>query len=73
MKSAAWDAHGVLVYSTLNHLKYCLPNGDSGIIRTLEVPLYVTKVQGNMVWALDRDGKNRQMQVCVGGVGGMQC
>ena len=29
VKSAAWDDSGVLVYTTLNHIKYCLPNGDS--------------------------------------------
>jgi coatomer protein complex subunit alpha (xenin) len=34
----------VLVYTTLNHIKYCLPNGDHGIIRTLDVPVYLTKV-----------------------------
>jgi hypothetical protein len=44
VKSAAWDANGVLIYTTLNHIKYCLPNGDNGIIRTLDVPLYITKV-----------------------------
>lgn len=27
VKSAAWDDSGVLIYTTLNHLKYCLPNG----------------------------------------------
>jgi coatomer protein complex subunit alpha (xenin) len=53
----------VLVYSTLNHLKYCLPNGDSGILRTLDVPLYVTRVAGGVVHALDRDGKARALQV----------
>ena len=36
---------GVLVYTTLNHIKYCLPNGDHGIIRTLDVPVYLTKVR----------------------------
>ena len=39
-------AAGVLVYTTLNHIKYCLPNGDHGIIRTLDVPVYLTKVCG---------------------------
>ena len=63
VKSAAWDDSGVLVYTTLNHIKYCLPNGDSGIIRTLEVPVYITKVFGNLIFCLDRDGKNRQIQV----------
>eukprot|EP00197_Chlamydomonas_leiostraca_P002770 CAMPEP_0202857082 /NCGR_PEP_ID=MMETSP1391-20130828/157_1 /ASSEMBLY_ACC=CAM_ASM_000867 /TAXON_ID=1034604 /ORGANISM="Chlamydomonas leiostraca, Strain SAG 11-49" /LENGTH=1227 /DNA_ID=CAMNT_0049535841 /DNA_START=68 /DNA_END=3751 /DNA_ORIENTATION=+ len=65
VKSAAWDDNGVLVYTTLNHIKYCLPNGDSGIIRTLDVPLYITKVAGGVVFALDREGKNRQIQVDV--------
>jgi len=65
VKSAAWDDNGVLIYTTLNHIKYCLPNGDNGIIRTLEVPLYITKVANNIVYALDREGKNRQIQVDV--------
>ncbi len=63
VKSAAWDDNGVLIYTTLNHIKYCLPNGDSGIIRTLDTPLYITKVVNNVVYALDREGKNRQIQV----------
>jgi coatomer protein complex subunit alpha (xenin) len=62
VKSAAWDDSGVLIYTTLNHIKYCLPNGDSGIIRTLDVPVYITKVFGNIIYCLDRDGKNRQLQ-----------
>lgn len=64
VKSAAWDDTGVLVYTTLNHIKYCLPNGDSGIIRTLEVPVYITRVSGSSLHCLDRDGKTRQIQVC---------
>ena len=62
VKSAAWDDNSVLIYTTLNHIKYCLPNGDSGIIRTLDVPVYITKVFGNIIYCLDRDGKNRQIQ-----------
>ncbi|KAL6957095.1 hypothetical protein U1Q18_046014 [Sarracenia purpurea var. burkii] len=57
--SGAWDDNGVFIYTTLNHIKYCLPNGDSGIIRTLEVPIYITKVSGNKIFCLDRDGKNK--------------
>eukprot|EP00775_Hariotina_reticulata_P004965 gene4965-5206_t len=65
VKSAAWDDSGVLLYTTLNHIKYCLPNGDSGIIRTLDVPLYITRVSGDTIQALDRDGKVRTVQVDV--------
>lgn len=63
VKSAAWDDNGVLLYTTLNHIKYCLPNGDNGIIRTLDTPLYITRVAGNTIYALDRDGKTRAIQV----------
>ena len=63
VKSGAWDDHGVFIYTTLNHIKYALPNGDSGIIRTLDNPVYLTKVFGNVIFCLDRDGRNRQTSV----------
>ena len=46
IKSAAWDENGILIYTTGHHIKYALPNGDHGIIRTLYLPIYITKVQG---------------------------
>ena len=63
VKSGAWDEHGVFVYTTLNHLKFALPNGDSGIIRTLDTPVYITRVAGSVVHCLDRDGRNRALSV----------
>ncbi|XP_048622967.1 coatomer subunit alpha-2-like [Brassica napus] len=64
VKRGAWDDdNGVFIYTTSNHVKYCLPNGDSGIIRTLDVPIYVTKVSGDKIFCLDRDGKNREITV----------
>lgn len=57
IKSASWDETGVLIYSTLNHIKYCLLNGDSGIIKTLEKTLYISKVHGKFVYALNREGE----------------
>nr|GMC52242.1 coatomer subunit alpha-1-like [Ipomoea batatas] len=59
VKSGAWDDNGVFIYTTLTHIKYCLPNGDSGIIKTLDIPVYITKIYGNTIFCLDRDGKNR--------------
>eukprot|EP00300_Choanocystis_sp_HF-7_P020307 c20563_g1_i3.p1 GENE.c20563_g1_i3~~c20563_g1_i3.p1 ORF type:complete len:1208 (+),score=306.98 c20563_g1_i3:444-3626(+) len=63
LKSGAWDESGTFVYSTLNHIKYCLPNGDNGTIRTLDVPLYITKVSGDIVHCLDRDGATKTLFV----------
>ncbi|XP_062098492.1 coatomer subunit alpha-1-like [Humulus lupulus] len=61
VKSGAWDDNGIFIYTTLNHIKYCLPNGDNGIIKTLDVPLYITKVNKNTIYCLDREGKNRDI------------
>ncbi|KAF8020121.1 hypothetical protein BT93_G0735 [Corymbia citriodora subsp. variegata] len=63
VKSGAWDDNGVFIYTTLNHIKYCLPNGDTGIVRTLDVPIYITKVTGNTIFCLDRDGKSRAIVI----------
>mmetsp|Transcript_1588 Transcript_1588/g.4763 ORF Transcript_1588/g.4763 Transcript_1588/m.4763 type:complete len:1272 (-) Transcript_1588:142-3957(-) len=56
VKSAAWDESGVIIYTTLNHLKYCLPNGDNGIVNTLKDPVYITRVRGPGVCYIDRNG-----------------
>ncbi|EDV25681.1 uncharacterized protein TRIADDRAFT_24616 [Trichoplax adhaerens] len=56
VKSGAWDDN-VFIYSTNNHIKYCLRNGDSGIIRTIDLPLYITLVRGSNVYCLDRSCK----------------
>ncbi|KAK4342492.1 hypothetical protein RND71_038308 [Anisodus tanguticus] len=58
VKSGAWDDNGVFIYTTLTHIKYCLPNGDCGIVKTLDVPVYITKIYGHTIFCLDRDGKN---------------
>ncbi|KAJ3044580.1 hypothetical protein HDV00_001506 [Rhizophlyctis rosea] len=63
IKSGAWDEIGIFVYSTLNHIKYALPNGDNGIIRTVEQPVYLTKVRGKSIYVLDRDGKVRTIAI----------
>lgn len=57
IKSAAWDESNVLIYSTLNHIRYSLLNGDRGIIKTLENTLYITKVQDKLVYTLNREGE----------------
>ncbi|ORY32134.1 coatomer WD associated region-domain-containing protein [Naematelia encephala] len=63
IKSAAWDDSGVLVYTTLNHIKYALPSGDNGIIKTLDQPIYLTRVKGQVVHCLDRTAKPRTITI----------
>eukprot|EP00834_Sanchytrium_tribonematis_P003734 NODE_155_length_15238_cov_1.162560.p1 type:complete len:1093 gc:universal NODE_155_length_15238_cov_1.162560:9323-12601(+) len=53
IKSAVWT-HGVLIYSTLNHLKYCLLNGDVGIIQTIAEPIYISKAEPSKLYGWTR-------------------
>jgi coatomer protein complex subunit alpha (xenin) len=63
VKSGVWDENGVFIYTTLNHIKYALPEGDNGIIRTLDSPIYVTKIKGNQVYCIDRLCKTRVLPI----------
>jgi coatomer subunit alpha len=61
IKSAVWDdTLGVLLYSTLNHVKYLLPSpgvGDTGVIRTLANTVYLIRVRGKSLTCLTREAK----------------
>jgi coatomer protein complex subunit alpha (xenin) len=63
VKSGAWDDSGVFIYTTSNHIKYALINGDHGIIRTLDLPIYITKIKGNSVFCLDREVRARLLTI----------
>ncbi|PHH54702.1 putative coatomer subunit alpha [Ceratocystis fimbriata CBS 114723] len=63
IKSACWDDTGVLLYSTLNHVKYTLLNGDNGIVRTLDQTVYLVRVQGRNLYCLDRNAKPRLLPI----------
>lgn len=63
VKSGSWDDSNVFVYTTSNHIKYALTNGDHGIIRTLDLPVYITKIKGNSVYCLDREIRPRIMNI----------
>jgi coatomer protein complex subunit alpha (xenin) len=63
IKSATWDDTGVLLYSTLNHVKYTLMNGDNGIICTQEQTTYLVKVKGWNLYCLDRTAKPKIIKI----------
>ncbi|KAI9697112.1 MAG: hypothetical protein M1820_007927 [Bogoriella megaspora] len=63
IKSATWDDAGVLLYSTLNHIKYTLMNGDNGIVRTLEQTVYLMRVRGRTLYCLDRASKPKALNI----------
>lgn len=42
---------------------FSLPNGESGIVRTLESPIYVTHVKGRTMYALNREWEPLQLEI----------
>jgi len=63
VKSGTWDDSGVFIYTTSNHIKYAINNGDHGIIRTLDLPVYLTRIKGAQVFCLDRECKPRILNI----------
>ncbi|RKF79937.1 putative coatomer subunit alpha [Golovinomyces cichoracearum] len=63
IKSAVWDDLGILLYSTLNHIKYTLLNGDNGIVRTLDQTVYLIRVKARAVYCLDRNAKPKILDI----------
>lgn len=64
LKGGAWDNNKpIFIYTTVNHVKYALYNGDRGILRGIESPVYATKVVGSALLCLDREGKMRTLEV----------
>lgn len=70
VKSGAFDdsaAQPVFIYTTANHIKYCCKDGDYGIIRTLDVPVYACKVlsseSGARVVCLDRECRPKVLNI----------
>lgn len=64
LKGGCWDeTHPIFVYTTLNHVKYVLANGDHGIVRGLDTPVYVTKVNGTNLHCIDREARTRVLEI----------
>ena len=70
IKSGAWDvsptggtASNLFIYTTLHHVKYCLPTGDTGTIRTLDNPVYATRVSKDQLFCLDREARSRVLTI----------
>jgi coatomer protein complex subunit alpha (xenin) len=56
IKSGAWDADvDVFVYTTKTQIKYCHPNGETWIIKTLDKPAYIIKVSKDTIHCLDKE------------------
>ncbi|KAL7567981.1 hypothetical protein ACA910_004568 [Epithemia clementina (nom. ined.)] len=70
IKSGCWDvsptggtASQLFIYTTLHHVKYCLPTGDTGTIRTLDQPIYAMRAVQDQLFGLDREARPRSLRM----------
>jgi coatomer subunit alpha len=70
IKSGCWDvsptggtSSQLFLYTTLHHVKYCLPSGDTGTIRTLDAPLYAQRAVKDQLFCLDREARARVISI----------
>jgi len=63
VKSGAFDENNIFVYTTSNHINYCLDTGDHGMICTLDNPMYVSKIHRGTMYCLDRDCATRSIKL----------
>lgn len=48
-----WTKENIFVYSTFNHIKYVLPNGDKGILRSIKDMEYPVGIVGDNLFSFD--------------------
>lgn len=63
IKSGAWDDTGVFVYNTTNNIRYVMPNGDQGLIKTMDEVFYIARVSGDTLYCIDRDCKIKMVTI----------
>lgn len=62
---AVWTKDNILIYTTYNHFKYLLPNGDKGILKSVSDIQYPVGMIGEAIYSFDIDNKISKTDVNV--------
>jgi len=47
IKSAFWERENLLFYTTKNHWKYALLNGETGVMKNIDEPMHLVRKMGD--------------------------
>lgn len=61
--SAFFTKESVLIYTTENHVKYMLVNGDNGIIKSSEKPLYAVAIKNDNLFVMNSDSQGETIVI----------
>ena len=57
IKGGVWDNVGVFLYNTSSQVNYLVPNGDTGLVRGLDSPVYLIAAEAGKLVGADRSGE----------------
>lgn len=63
VKDCIWDDRGAVLYSTLSQIKYLLPSGESGVVRSLEEPVYLICLCGSVLHVFNRESALQKLEI----------
>lgn len=58
-----WTKDNIFIYSTYNHIKYALPNGDKGILRSLSDIQYPVALVDNQVITMNHEDQPEKFEI----------
>lgn len=61
--SAMWEKEGLILYSTDNHVKYTLINGDQGIIKSVDKSYMLIDNRGDILMTLNPDSEVEHLTI----------
>lgn len=56
IQGAIWTEQNVVIYTTYNSIKYLLPNGDTGILKSIDKIVYPLELEESTLYCFDHNG-----------------
>ncbi|GBE60895.1 coatomer subunit alpha [Babesia ovata] len=63
VKTAAWHENNAVFYATSDRIYYLMVNGDSGVMRSIDKPIYIVRIKDNALYVMQRNHKCYKMDI----------
>ncbi|CDR93919.1 WD domain, G-beta repeat domain containing protein, putative [Babesia bigemina] len=63
VKTAAWHENNALFFATSDRIYYLMVNGDLGVMRSIDKPVYIIRIKDNALYVMQRNHKCYKMEI----------
>ncbi|KAK1937599.1 WD domain, G-beta repeat domain containing protein [Babesia divergens] len=63
IKTAMWYDNTALFFATSDRMHYIMVNGDSGVLRSLDEPIYMIRIRDNFLYYMQRNHRCYRMSI----------